>query len=166
MVRKPVYLQSARDGRERWLISYTDILTLLLILFVAMAAETVGQSQARAVETKPQAASSAAPMTPLQPTPVTEAPQTPAPPAPETAVSQTPRALGALSRCSAERLACSAAPGARAAQATRARSAPGSTRAGHQLAASHPVRIGRRSHQPLGGPHPFRNRRFVARTRQ
>jgi len=90
MVRKPVYLQSARDGRERWLISYTDILTLLLILFVAMAAETVGQSQARAVETKPLAASSAAPMTPLQATPVTEAPQTPASSAPETAVSQTP----------------------------------------------------------------------------
>ena len=36
MVRRPLYLQPARDGRDRWLISYTDILTLLLILFVAI----------------------------------------------------------------------------------------------------------------------------------
>jgi chemotaxis protein MotB len=54
MLRKPSYLQSERAGRERWLISYTDILTLLLILFVAMAAQSVGQQQAGAAEPKAQ----------------------------------------------------------------------------------------------------------------
>jgi chemotaxis protein MotB len=79
MVRKPLYLQPARDGRERWLISYTDILTLLLILFVAMAAQAIGQSEAREVATKPQPPASAAPMAPSQPTPTIEAPQPQAP---------------------------------------------------------------------------------------
>jgi len=36
--RKPIYLQSEHSNRERWLISYTDIVTILLILFVAVAA--------------------------------------------------------------------------------------------------------------------------------
>jgi len=36
--RKPRYLESEHGGRERWLISYTDIVTILLILFVAVAA--------------------------------------------------------------------------------------------------------------------------------
>jgi len=39
MPRKPKYLQSESGGRERWLISYTDIVTILLILFVAAAAQ-------------------------------------------------------------------------------------------------------------------------------
>ena len=39
MPRKPKYLQSEAAGRERWLISYTDIVTILLILFVAVAAQ-------------------------------------------------------------------------------------------------------------------------------
>jgi|SRR5689334_1250006 chemotaxis protein MotB len=39
MPRKPKYLQSESGGRERWLISYTDIVTILLILFVAVAAQ-------------------------------------------------------------------------------------------------------------------------------
>jgi flagellar motor protein MotB len=39
MPRKPKYLQSETAGRERWLISYTDIVTILLILFVAVAAQ-------------------------------------------------------------------------------------------------------------------------------
>lgn len=43
MVRKPKYLQSEQSGRERWLISYADVLTVLLILFVAMAAESPGK---------------------------------------------------------------------------------------------------------------------------
>ncbi len=89
MVRRPIYLQPARDGRDRWLISYTDILTLLLILFVAMAAQTVGQSQAREAQNKPQAAIATAPVAvsspvpaaiaPVQPTPTAVAPQAPTP---------------------------------------------------------------------------------------
>jgi chemotaxis protein MotB len=38
MPRKPQYLQADHGTRERWLISYTDIVTILLILFVAVAA--------------------------------------------------------------------------------------------------------------------------------
>jgi chemotaxis protein MotB len=48
-MHKPQYLQSTRDGRERWLISYTDILTLLLILFIAMAAQAIGLSHSSAI---------------------------------------------------------------------------------------------------------------------
>lgn len=37
---KPKYLQPEQGGqRERWLISYTDLVTVLLILFVAIAAQ-------------------------------------------------------------------------------------------------------------------------------
>jgi len=39
MPRKPKYLESDHSTRERWLISYTDIVTILLILFVAVAAQ-------------------------------------------------------------------------------------------------------------------------------
>ena len=39
--RKPLYLQTEHTNRERWLISYTDIVTILLILFVAVAAHSM-----------------------------------------------------------------------------------------------------------------------------
>jgi chemotaxis protein MotB len=40
MRRKPRYLQSESGGiRDRWLISYTDMVTILLILFVSIAAQ-------------------------------------------------------------------------------------------------------------------------------
>lgn len=35
---KPAYYQSHSSGRDRWMVSYLDVLTILLILFVAMAA--------------------------------------------------------------------------------------------------------------------------------
>jgi chemotaxis protein MotB len=39
---KPKYLESDHGGqRERWLISYTDFVTILLILFVAIAAQGI-----------------------------------------------------------------------------------------------------------------------------
>ena len=39
---KPKYLQAEHGGqRERWLISYTDFVTILLILFVAIAAQSL-----------------------------------------------------------------------------------------------------------------------------
>ncbi len=37
---KPAYLQSQNSGRDRWMVSYLDVLTVLLILFVAKAAQT------------------------------------------------------------------------------------------------------------------------------
>ncbi|HUA18220.1 MAG TPA: OmpA family protein [Bryobacteraceae bacterium] len=43
MPRKPAYLQADHAQRERWLISYTDIVTILLILFVAIAAQSFQQ---------------------------------------------------------------------------------------------------------------------------
>lgn len=80
MLRKPSYLQSERAGRERWLISYTDILTLLLILFVAMAAQSVGQQQAVAVEPRAQPRSATVPPVPTPPPPSAQtAPAEPAP---------------------------------------------------------------------------------------
>jgi chemotaxis protein MotB len=39
MPRKPGYLQAESVSHNRWLISYTDIVTVLLILFVAVAAQ-------------------------------------------------------------------------------------------------------------------------------
>ncbi len=39
MPRKPGYLQAESASHNRWLISYTDIVTILLILFVAVAAQ-------------------------------------------------------------------------------------------------------------------------------
>lgn len=44
---KPKYLQSEHGGqRESWLISYTDFVTVLLILFVAIAAQGLHPAQA------------------------------------------------------------------------------------------------------------------------
>jgi len=39
MPRKPAYFQAETVSHNRWLISYTDIVTVLLILFVAVAAQ-------------------------------------------------------------------------------------------------------------------------------
>ncbi len=42
---KPKYLEAAQGGqRERWLISYTDFVTILLILFIAIAAQGITAS--------------------------------------------------------------------------------------------------------------------------
>lgn len=36
---KPKYLQSETGGRDRWTVSYVDVLTILLIFFIAVAAK-------------------------------------------------------------------------------------------------------------------------------
>lgn len=41
MHTKPKYLQAEQSGRDRWLISYTDVVTILLILFIAIAAQSL-----------------------------------------------------------------------------------------------------------------------------
>jgi chemotaxis protein MotB len=47
MNRKPKYLEAEHGGqRERWLVSYTDFITILLILFVAIAAQGFHSTQA------------------------------------------------------------------------------------------------------------------------
>jgi len=43
---KPKYLEGEQGGqRERWLVSYTDFVTVLLILFVAIAAQGIHSAQ-------------------------------------------------------------------------------------------------------------------------
>jgi chemotaxis protein MotB len=60
---KPKYLESEQGGqRERWLISYTDFVTILLILFIAIAAQGLH--------------SAAQPATPPQPKPIAAKPET------------------------------------------------------------------------------------------
>ncbi len=61
---KPAYLQSQNSGRDRWMVSYLDVLTILLILFVAMAAQTLQNSQKKpAPAPTPVEASVTAPVT-------------------------------------------------------------------------------------------------------
>src|SRR5215469_12905611 len=43
MDRKPQYLQSGPAHRDRWMISYSDIMTILLILFISIAAQAFQQ---------------------------------------------------------------------------------------------------------------------------
>ena len=38
---KPAYFQKDTGGRDRWMVSYLDVLTILLILFVAIAAQAL-----------------------------------------------------------------------------------------------------------------------------
>lgn len=59
MPGKPRYLEAEQAGRERWLISYADVITVLLILFVAMAAESPGKQATRLAD----------PLAPALPTP-------------------------------------------------------------------------------------------------
>jgi chemotaxis protein MotB len=62
MRRKPKYLQSESGGvRDRWLISYTDMVTILLILFVSVAAQGL---KARIAEVSSPLKARVAPMLP------------------------------------------------------------------------------------------------------
>jgi chemotaxis protein MotB len=64
---KPAYFESQNSGRDRWMVSYLDVLTILLILFVAMAAQTLQNSQKKP---EPTPAAVPAPVT----APVTQGP--------------------------------------------------------------------------------------------
>jgi chemotaxis protein MotB len=62
--RKPIYLRAEGSSlRDRWLISYTDIVTILLILFVSVAAQA---TKPRIPEPAPAPAPPAAPRNVLQ----------------------------------------------------------------------------------------------------
>jgi chemotaxis protein MotB len=54
MPRKPGYLRSEAASQNRWLISYTDIVTVLMILFVAVAAQSLQNRPAQAAMKAPQ----------------------------------------------------------------------------------------------------------------
>jgi len=78
---KPRYLQVEFASRDRWMISYLDVLTILLIFFIAVAAKSVEKPNAE------QPAKTA-------PKPIEIVPPTPAPtPATAPASSQAPNLL-------------------------------------------------------------------------
>ena len=52
---KPAYYQNQHGGRDRWMVSYLDVLTILLILFVAMAAQTLQSSTKKPAAVAPVA---------------------------------------------------------------------------------------------------------------
>jgi chemotaxis protein MotB len=70
---KPKYLQTDPGGhRERWLISYTDFVTILLILFIAIAAQSLHApaavtNQARETQKPPTPSASVLPVSQPQP---------------------------------------------------------------------------------------------------
>ena len=57
MSRRPKYFQNEHAGRDRWMVSYTDVMTILLILFVAVAARAIPQPQAARTGSRKDAAS-------------------------------------------------------------------------------------------------------------
>ena len=77
MLRKPAYLQAEHAQRDRWLVSYTDIVTILLILFVAIAAQSFRQRP----QTRPQHPPAPQALKQQAPTPQAQAPAQPKPPA-------------------------------------------------------------------------------------
>jgi flagellar motor protein MotB len=50
---KPRYLQQESTSRDRWTISYLDVITILLIFFVAAAAKTIDQPPPQAAAPAP-----------------------------------------------------------------------------------------------------------------
>jgi chemotaxis protein MotB len=61
---RPKYLQVETAGRDRWMISYMDVLTILLIFFVAAAAKSLEPSkiEAKAEAPKVETETAQAPM--------------------------------------------------------------------------------------------------------
>ena len=53
MIRRSKHLASAHSARDRWMVSYTDVMTILLILFVALAAKAVQQPLAPGTQPHP-----------------------------------------------------------------------------------------------------------------
>jgi chemotaxis protein MotB len=60
---KPAYYQNQQGGRDRWMVSYLDVLTILLIMFVAMAAQTLQDSRKKPAPA-PASALATAPVAP------------------------------------------------------------------------------------------------------
>jgi len=52
---RPAYFQGHNSGRDRWMVSYLDVLTILLILFVAMAAHLQSAPKKETVKAPTQA---------------------------------------------------------------------------------------------------------------
>ncbi len=75
---KPKYLEAERGGqRDRWLISYTDFVTILLILFVAIAAQGLRSAQSPGPRVATTAVAVAPALPAANPEPPTEKPKDP-----------------------------------------------------------------------------------------
>jgi chemotaxis protein MotB len=62
MDRRPKYLQSADSTGGKWVISYSDIVTILLVLFIALAAQAFQDGQTpHAAKAKPPIAEAVVP---------------------------------------------------------------------------------------------------------
>jgi chemotaxis protein MotB len=58
LTRKPAYFHTEAVSHNRWLISYTDIVTVLLILFVAVAAQSLKDNAVHAATAASQSSNS------------------------------------------------------------------------------------------------------------
>jgi len=96
---KPKYLEAERGGqRERWLISYTDFITILLILFIAIAAQGLRSAQTPPPRPAPQ--QKAAPIPTIQAAPAPSAEE----PAPAASKPKDPVLVQALEKLQAQGL--------------------------------------------------------------
>ena len=69
---RPKYLQSATNQRDRWMVSYVDVLTIVLIFFLVAAARGLEVPPVHAVVPSPPPAAAPAPAAPAE----TEKPRT------------------------------------------------------------------------------------------
>jgi chemotaxis protein MotB len=77
-VRLPRYLRQAADNRDRWMISYADVVTILLILFIAIAAQAYQHRAPTAVRSPvptPVPTRATPAVTPMLPVQLAPAPQ-------------------------------------------------------------------------------------------
>jgi chemotaxis protein MotB len=61
-MRNPKYLSADTQKQDRWLISYVDIVTILLILFVALAAQGIQHAASRPIPEPAKALPQASPV--------------------------------------------------------------------------------------------------------
>jgi len=64
--RQPNYLQQTGNHQDRWMISYADIVTILLVLFISIAAQTSEKAPKSPQPATPRPAPVAAPRQPDQ----------------------------------------------------------------------------------------------------
>jgi chemotaxis protein MotB len=72
---KPKYLQSAANQRDRWMVSYMDVLTVLLIFFLVAAAKSLEAPPAHAAVPVQAAVQAAVPPPPPVPPAAAEPPR-------------------------------------------------------------------------------------------
>jgi chemotaxis protein MotB len=72
---RPKYLRHPQDQRDRWMVSYVDVLTILLIFFLVAAAKNLEVQPARQAAVAPQPAQPASPPAATAPIPALEQPR-------------------------------------------------------------------------------------------